>query len=302
METVAVLMSTYNGEKYLLRQIDSVLKQSGVKVELFVRDDGSSDTTKTILTEYAADHENVHVEFGENVGVGNSFMNMLYAAPDDFDYYAFCDQDDIWEEDKLSVAAEELKKAEAYLYTSNQECVDKDGVTMGLRYSDDAKINLTPESIMQNNMVAGCTMVFVNEFFKILTAEKNRPSEDLLYNRIHDVWVAFTAALYGKIIYDRRSFIRYRQHENNVVGIKPHKGEKLKKIKNKKLRNGRSAIAREAYERFPELVREYPLVELSAKADTFAGKRGLIGKRKEICNITGESKLGFIAKVMGGLY
>ena len=88
MKTVAVLMSTYNGEKYLREQIDSILAQTDVAVSLFVRDDGSSDGTEKILAEYAANDPRVRYEMCENVGVGNSFMNLLYSVPDTFDYYA----------------------------------------------------------------------------------------------------------------------------------------------------------------------------------------------------------------------
>lgn len=302
MTTVAVIMSTYNGEKFLREQLDSILAQRNVEVTLFVRDDGSKDGTQAILSEYAEKYGNIRISFEENVGVGNSFMNALYATPDTFDFYAFADQDDIWLEDKLAEAAKMLRESGKYLYASNQECVDDCGNIMKMRYEQNADIHLTPAAILQRNMLAGCTMVFTNMFYHILVQPEHRPSVELLYNRIHDVWVAFTAALYDKIIYDPRSFMHYRQHTNNVVGIKKHRWERWKKMQNKDLRNGRSFLAEEACAKFPTLVKNDHIVYMSANVKSAKGKRNLMKARKEICGITGESLLGFIVKVLCGLY
>lgn len=302
MKTVAILISTYNGERFLREQLDSILAQDGVAIQVFIRDDGSSDNTRDILAEYANKNANVHYDLAQNVGVGNSFMQLLYSVSETFDYYAFADQDDIWQTNKIQEAIEVIESKGAYLYTSNQECVDKTGNTIKIRYREDEKINLTPLAILQKNMLAGCTMVFINSFFKILREPSHRPSENLLYNRIHDVWVAFVASLFNGIIYDNRSFIKYRQHEANVVGIKRKRGERLKKLKNKKLRNGRSLLAQEACDKFSGLIDENSLIYWSAKAKTIKGKNVLIKHRKEICRWSGESRLGFVGKVILGLY
>ncbi|MDE7167420.1 MAG: glycosyltransferase family 2 protein [Clostridia bacterium] len=307
MKSVAILLSTYNGERFLREQLDSILAQKEVEVKLFVRDDGSSDGTKEILSEYAEKHSNIHLDFAENVGVGNSFMNLLYSVPDEFDYYAFADQDDIWEENKIAEAARLLEEKGAILYASNQECVDKEGNSLGLRYKPDENIHLTPESILQENMLAGCTMVITNGFYKILTEEARRPLPELLHNRIHDVWLAATASLYEGIVYDERSFIKYRQHENNVVGAsKAGFGKrlkaKLKKLTHREKRNGRSWLARELCACFPEVVEKYPLITFSAKANKYKYKRKLIKNKKLLCSYSGESGFGFYLKVLFGLY
>ncbi len=307
MKTVAVLMSTYNGEKYLREQIDSILAQAGVSVSLFVRDDGSSDGTEQILAEYAKKDARVRYEMCENVGVGNSFMNLLYSVPETFDYYAFSDQDDIWLPEKLSEAVKVLEEGGALLYSSNQECVDKDGNSLGLRYADGREIFLSPVQIMERNMVSGCTMVFGKNFRDILVKEENRPTEGLLRNRIHDVWLAEVAAVYAKIVYDKRAFIRYRQHENNVVGANEHDKnraakERKKKLANKELRNGRSKLAAEICERFPEQAKEYPLLGICACARTCKGKRHILKNAKELRSYTGEGRLAFFLKVMLGWF
>lgn len=307
MFRVAVLMSTYNGEKYLREQIDSVLNQEGVEAELFVRDDGSSDGTPEQLSAYAAENKKVHVFFEKNVGVGNSFMNLLYSVPSDFDYYAFADQDDIWCKDKLQKAVETLLQSGKLLYASNQECVDKDGCSIGIRYSDNADIHLSPISILTENMLAGCTMVFPRKFYEILSDKEHRPGEELLKNRIHDVWVAMAAALYDGLIYDKRSFIKYRQHANNVVGakkpsLKKRIKAKLQKFSDKSLRCGRSKLAREVVKKFPLQAKNFALIGICADAKTCKGKRLLLKNGKILRTFSKESRWSFGCKVIFGLF
>lgn len=89
-KSVQVVMSTYNGEKYLKEQIDSILSQEGVDVRLYIRDDGSSDRTTDILASYQ-EHKNVKIEKGNNLGFAKSFLTALDEC-DEADYYAFSDQ------------------------------------------------------------------------------------------------------------------------------------------------------------------------------------------------------------------
>lgn len=109
MYTVQVLLSTYNGEKYIKEQIDSILKQKDVNVRLLIRDDGSTDGTNEILLSYALNNENVFYYRGENSGVVASFFRLFETADFDVDFYALADQDDVWEEDKLIVACRQLE-------------------------------------------------------------------------------------------------------------------------------------------------------------------------------------------------
>ena len=235
MVTVAILMSTYNGEKYLSQQIDSILNQKEIDVHLFIRDDGSYDNTWKLLEEYKQKYEKINIISAKNVGVGNSFMNLLYSVPNMYDYYAFSDQDDIWEPNKIIEAIKMLCIRDEKLYASNQECIDKCGNSLGIRYSKNKDMHLSALSILNQNDLAGCTMVMKNDLFKQLTDIKNRPSASLLQNRIHDVWVAMVASIYGGILYDQRSFIKYRQHENNVVGANTRGIKKTIELKIKKI-------------------------------------------------------------------
>ncbi len=307
MYSVAVVMSTYNGETYLREQIDSVLAQKDVRTELYIRDDGSSDGTEGILREYRRQYHNIHVMRGKNAGVGNSFYRLLYKIPADYDYYAFADQDDIWKEQKLSRAISLLQKSGASLYASNQECVNSAGESMGLRYRKNEKIHLTPLSIMSRNMLAGCTMVFPKKTFDALVLPEHRPSEYLLRNRIHDVWTAMVASMLDGIVYDDESFMLYRQHAHNVVGASEETLSKrvkaiFEKLRSPEQRNGRSLIAGEIVSKFAPDKLEYPLLYDCADAGSLKNRIRLCRNADILREYTGESKPALIIKILIGLF
>ena len=102
MRSVIVLLSTYNGERYLRQQIDSLLNQKNVSLRILARDDGSNDATMSILKEYADKHDIFSYYQGENCGPAKSFLDLISKA-EKADYYALCDQDDIWEINHLEV-------------------------------------------------------------------------------------------------------------------------------------------------------------------------------------------------------
>ena len=300
MYKVAVLMSSYNGELYIKEQINSVLSQKQVQVDLFIRDDGSSDKTIEIIKEFPG----IHLYRGENLGVGNSFMDLLYNVDGDYDYYAFCDQDDIWLDNKLITAIYKIKyETGPILYCSNQILVDKFGEEIGNRYTEVP--DLSYAEILVHNHATGCTMVWNKQLHNIL--KSNKPSHTLLKIRIHDVWVAMVASVCGKIIYDEDGYILYRQHENNVVGAKQDNSidvlkNQIKKVKRRELRNGRSLLAKEILKLFPIECMEKILLHLAADSKSFNGKIRLIKRRGEFTKHSGENSIAFVIKVIVGLF
>uniref|UniRef100_UPI00405609E8 glycosyltransferase family 2 protein n=1 Tax=Agathobacter sp. TaxID=2021311 RepID=UPI00405609E8 len=216
---MAVLMSTYNGEKYIVEQLDSILAQEDVEVHLYIRDDGSTDNTINIINGYANDNIFLYQD-GENLGPGMSFMRLLYKVVtenDSYQYYAFADQDDIWLKNKISVAVNQLKeKTEAALYCSNQYLYI-DGEVKGLRF--DKRPELTLVSHISHNNIYGCTMIFNRKLATTITNAKC-PGHDILDYRCHDTWVLLVALLYGNVVYDEKSYIYYRIHDDNAVGIR----------------------------------------------------------------------------------
>ena len=123
---IAVLMSSYNGEKYILKQIESILAQVGCEVHLFVRDDGSCDSTTEILKKYA-DEGKLEWYQGDNLKPAKSFLKLLYESGE-YDYYAFADQDDIWDNDKLSYGIQYLEKYQdkPAIYFSKARYIDSE--------------------------------------------------------------------------------------------------------------------------------------------------------------------------------
>ena len=186
---VAVLMSTYNGEKYLKEQIDSILNQKSVDVTLYVRDDGSSDNTMKIISSYDSSNQVRIICDGENVGPGLSFMKLLFHVvkeQEEYDYYAFADQDDIWLEEKLYMAINKINsKDKPVLYCSNQTLY-QGGKEKGMKFNSIPEISMI-RSVSSNDF-AGCTMVF-NRVMALDIVSRKLPGKDFLKSRNHDAWI-----------------------------------------------------------------------------------------------------------------
>ena len=214
MYKVAVLMSTYNGEKFLREQLDSILKQMGTEMEVYVRDDGSVDGTVSILAEYAHKHENIHYTVGRNIGYANSFLSLFKEIPD-CDYFAFSDQDDIWKPDKVISAIKLLGNRKYDLYASNLLLVDEELNAIGIK--DFSNFRATIGSVMSRNRLAGCSMVFHRELAEYI---HNKITLILGFNSIkygHDGYVLLFALLKGgKVIIDKKPHILFRRHSSNT--------------------------------------------------------------------------------------
>lgn len=227
-KNVVVLMSTYNGEKYLRDQIDSILNQVGkFDLHILVRDDGSNDGTLQILDEYQNKNELVWYSDGENLGAARSFMRLLYNAPK-ASYYAFSDQDDVWYKDKLSNSICKLKEVVGCgaVYT-NATLVGFDLKNLGHNVFDqEQKMTLLKALCSCNAM--GCTMVMNENLVRLL--KEKEPPENI---SMHDGFVCGVCmACGGAVLYDNESTMSYRQHGNNVMGYNTNRSF-LEKIKAK---------------------------------------------------------------------
>ena len=219
MKKVQILMSTYNGETYLSKQIDSILAQNYPAIQLLIRDDGSKDNTKEILKEYENKFEQITVIYGENVGVNGSFFSLVEMS--DADYIAFADQDDIWLPDKVKKAVEQLEQVQgAALYACNKILID--GNDNIIKENDGRKMAPSFSNALVESICTGCTIVMnrkLTEQLKIHIPE---------HAVLHDWWCYLLAAYLGTVIYDENAYIWYRQHENNVVGAANHIWDKIK--------------------------------------------------------------------------
>lgn len=246
MKTVAVLMSSYNGQEYIGTQIDSILAQEGVNVDLIIRDDGSTDETRKILRGYENRYDNIQVIEGKQFGIGRSFMSLLYGNYE-ADYYAFSDQDDIWHKNKLRSAVDILEReketSKYLLYVGNQNCVSKEGVFLQKRFPDNYPESNICQSVFAN-YYAGCTMVMNTELKELLSSPDRRPPMDFFDLRIHDAWVACVSHAAGKVIYDCNAYMDFRRHDNTSSDeyVPNAKTNKLKRYVNKIKRLSRKGV------------------------------------------------------------
>lgn len=218
---VCILLSTYNGEKYLSEQLNSILSQSYENIEILVRDDGSTDNTVDILEDFKRRYSNITLFLEKNVGVRKSFyilLNYGYSR-DEVEYFSFCDQDDVWLPEKIEKAVSQMEQIpnDNLLYCSTLNLVGQD-----LSFIKKTRI-LTPDksNAMIQNIVTGCTTVINRNLAKILT--NNEPCWE--NTEMHDSWFYLIASFLGRVIFDEESYIYYRQHSSNVVGLPSNKLE-----------------------------------------------------------------------------
>ena len=254
MKKVRVLMSTYNGQKYLKEQLDSILLQKDVETKILVRDDGSTDETLSILNEYKKQGK-LEWYNGKNLRPAKSFMNLLKNSGN-YEYYAFADQDDYWKEDKLSKAINRLEEVDSKkpaLYFCDKELVDSK-----LNHIKHKKINykVSFESAMIKNIATGCTMVMNKNLVEIVNSYS--PS----YIVMHDAWIyRVCLAIGGICIYDDGEYIKYRQHGNNVIGAQEGVVNKTKRRWNNfwHCDHSREKTARELLNGYSDLINKNKL-------------------------------------------
>lgn len=223
-ETLEILMATYNGEKYLREQLDSILAQDDDRWHLTVSDDGSVDETASILDSYVRMHpaKITRVISGKRFGSAKAhFLWLLKQC--DADYIAFSDQDDVLYPDKvrtmLSALLQEEKKTTAatpLLVYTDLEVVDGALHTIHPSYTamqGNEPGQVTLPALCFHNTVTGCACCFNRALAEMLSQVENADSITM-----HDHWLAITASAFGKIVYLNRPTIRYRQHDSNSVG------------------------------------------------------------------------------------
>lgn len=215
---VNILLSTYNGERYLAEQIESIQRQTFQDWNLLIRDDGSTDGTVAMIQDFAQKDERItfiNPDHRDNLGVIRNFFTLL--KYDKADYYFFSDQDDVWLEDKLSVtlaAAKSLLPVEPCLVYTDLTVVNHQLQVMHesmIRVqSHHANTSLRQE--LTENTVTGGTMM-INH----VLAELWQTTDDLI---MHDWYLALLAAAKGQLVYLDVPTQLYRQHDNNVLGAR----------------------------------------------------------------------------------
>ena len=210
---ITVLMSAYNGARYIRQQIDSVLAQDiDAELSLLVRDDGSADATPAILEEYRTAGK-LSWYTGQNLGPERSFWHLLQNAPE-ADCYAFCDQDDVWLPDKLSRAVAQLQETNAQLYCSAFIATDADLNPIEHHHSPLNQYTDYAHSLIYST-AAGCTFVFTHAARESAMAYDMERHPAIIHDWLLHKIVTITG---GKMIFDPTGSIYYRQHGNNAIG------------------------------------------------------------------------------------
>ncbi len=218
---IAILMATYNGEKYLREQIDSLLNQTCQDWHLYIHDDGSTDNTLTIIKEYASQHPNIIIlDYPCQHGAKNNFLSMIGKA--DASYYMFCDQDDCWFPQKIEKELSAMKQMEQshpgqpLIVFSDLSVTDSQlKVTKASMWAD---TRIRPELLSSfavggvHEYITGCTMLFNQQAKDVVILPAEKAS-------MHDTWLTLCVLKAGgtvKAVFE--PLVYYRQHEENAIG------------------------------------------------------------------------------------
>ena len=214
---VAILLCTFHGQHYLADQLESFAKQSYSNWEVWASDDGSQDDTHAILVDYQNRWANkcLSIHYGPKEGFVANFLSLTCNTTIEADFYAYSDQDDIWEPDKLERAISRLKTVPentAALYCGRTCLVDKNNNEIGLSPLFIRSPGFANALIQ--NIGGGNTMVF-NKAARELMLDVGENIDVVA----HDWWAyMLVSGCGGKVFYDSYPSLRYRQHDNNLVG------------------------------------------------------------------------------------
>ena len=274
---VQILLSAYNGKKYIETQLDSILNQTWSNLEILVRDDGSTDGTRELLTEYSSTHPRVHVYLEKNIGLVQSFFRLMELS--DADYIGFSDQDDFWLPEKVERAVEKVEKCMGpALYCGNQILVDSNLTPLPGNEELPEKRPGFGNAVVES-MCSGCTAL-MNRRLRDIVIEKGIPRHAIW----PDWWCYLVASYLGTMIFDRNAYILYRQHEDNQLGSSR---SELKMLKNKydfwrKTRGQLGAQLRDFKERFRGNADKDALVDLLLSSGGNIGARLRLAASREV--------------------
>ncbi|WP_312504001.1 glycosyltransferase family 2 protein [Lacrimispora sp.] len=233
---VSVLLASYNGEKYIREQLDSILSQTFSDLSIVISDDLSTDKTPAIIREYEEQYPG-RVKCLRNSkrsgSAQNNFFRLLTSVSDE--YIMLCDQDDVWLPDKVEVTLREMKRLETewgkeipLLVHGDLSVTDKAGRILHKSMADFQKIavhdNRFSHYLVENNITGNTVMV--NRAFMRFLADV--PEECVM----HDWWLGLLASCFGRISYIDRPLVLYRQHGKNQMGSKSGKEQYAERVQN----------------------------------------------------------------------
>ena len=212
---ISIAMTTYNGEKYLREQIDSILNQTFQDFELIICDDCSKDNTRNILNEYKTVDKRIHIYFNEsNLGFKKNFEKAITLC--NGEYIAFSDQDDVWEDWKLQESIDAI--GNKMLLSTDSLLVDENLESLNRTFKENLGIkkvcldqDFLLKSLIHHSFIQGTTILadanFIKRYLPI--------PEACIY---HDLYFAICATINNSITYLDKPSVKYRQHSNNIIG------------------------------------------------------------------------------------
>lgn len=258
---VKVIISTYNGEKNIVKQLDSIFEQKGVEVSVHIRDDNSTDGTINIINQYKKQHleYSIVVQQGENKGYAKSFIEALGNAGD-VDYYAFSDQDDIWKSDKLIKTIKPMEK-DSYIGPKLAYCKMQRSDKLLRRLDEQIEVltpsQLTKKIVLTKTFNYGAATV-INKEAKNLVCRCWPEVDDLP----HDMWAGLLCYWFGKVYYIDEELYYWIRYDTSVTGEGTKKSGRAYRIK--KCLSGKSYpnVAKELLSYYQELLTKEDIVFL----------------------------------------
>jgi len=234
---ISIALCTYNGENYLRQQLDSLIAQSYTNLEIVIIDDCSSDNTFNILKAYKKEYKNKNIHIfqnKDNIGFNQNFEKCLTKCSGE--YICICDQDDIWQIDKVKKLYHVLKNSggNSLMAYSDSEFIDPKGNSLNITISQKSGIEFeiidSPLKLIFANWVSGHAMLFSKDLLKY-----GLPIPNGIF---YDWWLAFIAASIAEVVVIDEVLVKHRQHDQSVIN----------KISNKKKSNSKKKIKKEKYQ------------------------------------------------------
>lgn len=223
-------MSTYNGERFLAEQLDSLVAQTHKEWTIYASDDGSSDTTLAILAQFQAQlgNERLIILSGPHQGFAANFLSLLARNEIQAPYFAFCDQDDLWAPDRLARGVKWIRSIPTEhpgLFCSRTELIDSQGHPIGL--SPLFERPPTFENALVQSIAGGNTMLFNAAARELL---RQTPKSEIIIS--HDWWAyLLVTGCGGTVTYEKQPTVGYRQHSSNLVGSNSSLSERALRVR-----------------------------------------------------------------------
>ena len=248
-DKVEILLATYNGERYIRQQLDSILNQNYENWLVRACDDASTDDTYEILTEYKEKFPDKFIMEKRQMGFGSAKLNFAHLIKNSScDYVMCCDQDDVWLPNKISLTLQEMKKNEKaglpVLVHTDLKVVDAELHVVSESFFEHSNYNKKPQykDLLIQNHVTGCTMMMNRPLVDLVNLQEDY--DDIL---MHDWLAAIVAAGLGKVVFVDCPTMLYRQHAVNSVGAKKYGLALLiSKLRNRSIKKSLIAATRQA--------------------------------------------------------